>query len=259
MAEKSGDVLNVCTEIGRILLENGAEISRTEDTLERIAHYYGVTESDFFVLTNGILSSATDSTGTNSARVKFIPSNSANLAKVTAINQLSREICSGRYTLDDVRREIKRIDALHSEPGLHIVAATALGSGAFSLLYGGRSADAAGALTAGLILGLFVEYIAKRRLSKITTNILGSALVSVICLFFHHLGFSSNMNAMIAGSIIPLIPGVPFVNGIRDIAKGDYLSGVVRLLDSIFVFICIAVGVGTVLALYSRLQGGLAL
>lgn len=259
MAEKSGDVLNVCTDIGRILLENGAEISRTEDTLERIAEYYGVAESDFFVLTNGILSSATDSTGTNSARVKFIPSNSANLAKVTAVNQLSREICSGRYTLEDVKKEIKRIDALHSEPSLHIVAATALGSGAFSILYGAGLPDAVSALTAGFILGLFIEYVAKRRLSKITRNILGSAIVSVICLFFHHLGFSSNMNAMIAGSIIPLIPGVPFVNGIRDIARGDYLSGVVRLLDSIFVFICIAVGVGTVLALYSRLQGGLAL
>ena len=64
------------------------------------------------------------------------------------------------------------------------------------------------------------------------------------------------MNAMIAGSIMP---GIPFVNGIRDIGNGDYLSGMVRLLDAIFVFICIAVGVGVILALYSRIQGGLFL
>ena len=259
MAEKSQDILSVCTEIGRILISNGAEISRTEDTLSRIAGHYGVPDSDFFVLTNGILSSATDRDGTNAARVKFIPSNSANLAKVAAINQLSREICRGKYTLDEVREKLKDIDTLHSEPSLLLVGATALGSGAFTFLYGGRLGDALSALTAGLILGLFIQFWAKKHLSKITTNILGSALVSAVCLVFHHFGFSVNMNAMIAGSIIPLIPGVPFVNGIRDIANGDYLSGVVRILDSVFVFICIAVGVGTVLSLYSNIRGGLSL
>ncbi len=259
MAETSADILALCTEMGRILISNGAEISRTEDTLSRIATYYGVPESDFFVLTNGILSSATDRDGRSAARVKFIPSNSANLAKVAAINQLSREICAGKYTVEEVREKLHQIDALHSEPSPLLVGATALGSGAFAFLYGGRLTDAVSALTAGFILGLFVQYWAKKHLSKITTNLLGSALVSAICLIFNHWGFSGNMNAMIAGSIIPLIPGVPFVNGIRDIAGGDYLSGVVRLLDAIFVFVCIAVGVGAVLTVYSRIQGGLTL
>ena len=245
--------------MGRILLENGAEIFRTEDTLSRVARYYGIEDENFFVLTNGILSSAVDRDGNTSARVRFIPSNSANLAKVSEINQLSREICSGKYTLDEVRRELVRIDALHSEPSPLIIGATALGSGAFSLLYGGAFADALVALLAGLILGLFSELVAKKHLTKITKNITGAALVTAICLVFHHQGIGANMNAMIAGAIIPLIPGVSFVNGIRDIAHSDYISGVVRLMDSLFVFICIAIGVGTVLALYSRFIGGLIL
>ena len=259
MGESAGDILKVCTEMGRILLENGAEIFRTEDTLSRVARYYGIEDGDFFVLTNGILSSAVDREGNTSARVRFIPSNSANLAKVNEINQLSREICIGRYTLDEVRTELVRIDALHSEPSPLIVGATALGSGAFSLLYGGTFTDALIALFAGLILGLFSELVAKKHLTKITKNITGAALVTSICLIFHHYGMGANMNAMIAGSIIPLIPGVSFVNGIRDIAHSDYISGVVRLMDSLFVFICIAIGVGTVLALYSRFIGGLIL
>ena len=47
-----------------------------------------------------------------------------------------------------------------------------------------------------------------------------------------------------AGAIIPMIPGVAFTNGIRDIVDGDYLSGCVRLLDAILVFCSIAIGVG---------------
>ena len=38
----SEDVLEVASEAGHILLENGAEISRVEDTMERISSHYGV-------------------------------------------------------------------------------------------------------------------------------------------------------------------------------------------------------------------------
>lgn len=61
---------------------------------------------------------------------------------------------------------------------------------------------------------------------------------------------------MIIGSIIPLVPGVPFTNAIRDIADGDYISGSVRMLDAMLVFFCIALGVGLMFTVYSRLMGG---
>ena len=64
---------------------------------------------------------------------------------------------------------------------------------------------------------------------------------------------------MIIGSIIPLVPGVPFTNGIRDIADGDYISGAVRLLDAILVFLCVAIGVGVMFIVYHRIFGGILL
>ena len=42
---------------------------------------------------------------------------------------------------------------------------------------------------------------------------------------------------MIGGSVIPLVPGIAFVNGIRDIGDEDFISGAVRLLDAMLVFI----------------------
>lgn len=60
---------------------------------------------------------------------------------------------------------------------------------------------------------------------------------------------------MIVGAIIPLIPGVPFTNGVRDIARGDYISGPVRLLDAMLTFLCIAVGVGVALSACRQLGG----
>ena len=48
------EALEVAAQAGHVLLENGAEIARVEETMERISSHYGATQSNFFVLSNGI-------------------------------------------------------------------------------------------------------------------------------------------------------------------------------------------------------------
>ena len=67
------------------------------------------------------------------------------------------------------------------------------------------------------------------------------------------------LDGMIIGSIMPLVPGLAFVNAIRDIADSDFLSGTVRMIDALLVFVYIAVGVGVTLSAYNTMGGGLML
>ena len=96
---------------------------------------------------------------------------------------------------------------------------------------------------------LFLLYLSAGHLSRIVSNILGAAIVTLLCTAAQKLGIGHHMNYMIIGSIMPLVPGVAFTNAIRDIANGDYLSGAVRMLDAMLVFVCIAVGAGMSMAL----------
>ena len=48
--ERHAEALAIASEAGHILLENGAEISRVEETMERIASHYCVDKKSFFVL-----------------------------------------------------------------------------------------------------------------------------------------------------------------------------------------------------------------
>ena len=50
------DVLDAAMTAGHILLENGAEIFRVEETIDRICHHFGVQSENAFVLSNGIFS-----------------------------------------------------------------------------------------------------------------------------------------------------------------------------------------------------------
>jgi uncharacterized membrane protein YjjB (DUF3815 family) len=62
---------------------------------------------------------------------------------------------------------------------------------------------------------------------------------------------------MIVGSLIPLIPGVPFINGIRDLANEDYIAGTTRLTDAFLAFLCIALGVALAFIVEGLFAGGI--
>ena len=49
------------------------------------------------------------------------------------------------------------------------------------------------------------------------------------------------------------------VNAIREIADNDFLSGTVRMIDALLVFVYIAVGVGITFSVYHNLLGGVML
>ena len=112
--------LDLAYEAGSILLENGAEISRVEETMRRIAGHYGVEDESFFVLSNGIMA-----TGKDYARSKFIPIKGASLDKVVAVNQLSREVEQGRYTLEQLDQRLKAIRAMKAKPAWEQILASA--------------------------------------------------------------------------------------------------------------------------------------
>ena len=103
--------LDLAYEAGSILLENGAEISRVEETMRRIATHYGVEEESFFVLSNGIMATAR-----GFARTKFIPIKGTSLDKVVAVNQLSREVSEGKCDLGQLESQLKAIRAMRPKP-----------------------------------------------------------------------------------------------------------------------------------------------
>ena len=255
------EVLETAMEAGHILLENGAEISRVEETMERICQHYGVESGDFFVLSNGIFTTGSTEAGKSGrqfARVQHIPVKGTQLHKVVAVNQLSREIEEGRYTVAQTREKLEEIRHIPGKSYHMQVLASGVGSACFCYLFGGSIMDSAAAFLAGFLLYIFVLSVSPY-MSKITGNICGGALVTLICILCNLAGLGANLDLMVIGSIIPLVPGVAFTNGIRDIADGDYISGAVRLLDAILVFLCIAIGVGVMFLIYHRGFGGVLL
>lgn len=248
----SKTALSLANRAGHILLENGAEISRVESTMQRIAGHYGADDGDFFVLSNGIIA-----TGDSYAKAEFIPLKGARLDKVAAVNQASRDVLSMNLDLDELDRRLESITKMPPKAVWEQILGSALGAGFFAMIFGGSLADSVVAFIAGLVLHIFVYFVSAPFLSRLLGNISGGLIAATVCIAAYHLGFGDHLGNMIIGAIIPLVPGVPFTNGIRDIAEEDYLAGTTRLLDAGMMFLGIAAGVALAFILDGAVFGGI--
>ena len=226
-----------------------------EETIERICRYYGVCSGNAFVLTNGIFVTVGSRNEPDFAKVEHIPVSGTHLDRVAAVNQLSREIEAGMYTVREVAERLECIracqESLNTCRCWHPVAA--------ALLLLSVRGQYMGQLCGAYDRYHFVHLRAlcqRPHLSKIVGNISGGALVTILCSAMYLAGMGQHLNYMVIGSIMPLIPGVPFTNAIREIADSDYISGSVRMMDALLIFFCIAIGVGVGFSLAGWVTGG---
>lgn len=276
--EQSRRALELVTRIGEVLLKNGGEIFRVQQTMQLVAKAYGIPGFQVYVLANGLFVSmqeegrtitrpveSGDAVGQEhlfgqehlasqahlASQVRYVPLSSVHLGRVAAVNNLSREIVAQKYTVEEASRKIEQIDKLPFTSNAVQTLMSGLGAGAFCILFGGSLLDSAAAFLSGLVLWIFVLFLTARGANKIMVNILASALVTAMgVLFFHLFSFGDSMDMIVIGSIVPLLPGVPLTNSIRDYLNGDYLSGTIRMIDAVLVACCIALGVGIVLRVF---------
>lgn len=244
------EVLEVASTAGHILLENGAEISRVEDIMARIASYYGVDSGNFFVLSNGIFT--TGSAGkvekaggqaSTYANVEFIPIRPIQLQKVVEVSQLSYDIASGKCTLEEARTRLEKIRNMPAKAVWEQMLGSSFGAAGFCAVFGGGWMDCAAAFVVGLLLYAFILLVSGRHFSRIVAGICNALVATLLCVACFRVGFGHSLSNIIIGAIMPLIPGIPFVNGVRDLANSDYLAGLTRLTDALLGFFCIAIGV----------------
>lgn len=253
------EVIHLAQEAGRILLQNGAEIFRVEETIDRICRHFEIETIDTFVLSNGIFITAEENGKVIYAKVKHIPLSGAHLGIVTEVNDLSRDITAGRIGIKEAYVRLKEIEKLPPTRNVYQILSAYMGSAAFSYLMQHNVWDCFFSFLIGSFLYVFVIGAKKYKISRIIINIVGGGIITVLAIIVVNLKlpFTVGLHSMIIGSILPLVPGVGFTNAIRDIADSDFLSGTVRMIDALLVFVYIAIGVGMVLSIYQQMLGGM--
>lgn len=245
------------TQMGRAMLLNGGEIFRTDEAMRYAAQALNLEEFHAYVIANGIFASMVVDGKFYSSRIFVVPLAPIKLCRVEALNSLSRRIANGTCNTEELERELKIIEKLEASDNGSKIIASGVGSASFCYLFGGSLSDSLAAFAAGVVLYLFLLYLAPRiSLPRIMNNIAASAIMALLCCILYTVGLGEQLDRMTIGAIFPLVPGIALTNSIRNFLENDYLSGLIRLVDALLTAGCIAVGVGLVMRLWPVHFGG---
>ena len=95
------EILALTVEIADVMLRNGSEIYRIEDTVVHILRAYGVESFDVYVLSNGIFASANEDKDDACSMIRHVPLGSVNLSKIAYLNQLVRDLCTHKCSIEE--------------------------------------------------------------------------------------------------------------------------------------------------------------
>lgn len=250
------EVLSLAVEIADVMLRNGGEIYRIEDTVIHILKAYDVESFDVYVLSNGIFASANEDKDDSCSMIRHVPLGEVNLAKVSYLNQLARDLCSHECSIEDAWERVKNAKNLPKYANKVQIFFCGLGSACYAFLFGGGILDFAFAFIIGMLEQIVLHYMAKQKVSRFLRNVFASVFVATCSILVLETGLPILQDKIVIGAIMPLVPGITFTTSIRDFHNGDYLSGTIHLIDALLTALCIAVGICLPLVVYSYFGGG---
>jgi len=109
---------------------------------------------------------------------------------------------------------------------------------------------ACGFLSGGLLLmgcdGLLSHLLSKYQVNIFFEKIISSFLMAMAACGMAALGWTDNVDTVMIGTLMLLVPGVLFTNALRDIIFGDTNSGVNRIVETLLIAVAVASGTAVV-------------
>lgn len=112
----------------------------------------------------------------------------------------------------------------------------------FCYFFGGGVSDCICAGLAGLFLGIVSHFLSRLDANNFFQQISAAFLMSGFAYLLAHWGLCRNPHTVVIGTIMLLVPGLLFTNGIRDIIFGDTNSGINRVVEALLIAAAVALG-----------------
>ena len=245
-------LLHAVMDIGEAMQNSGAEISRVEDSINRMCAAYGVRRVNSFTITGNIIVTLEVDDETVITQTRRTHQPTSDFTRLDKLNDLSRYICANLPEVEEIKARYEAIMAHKPLSRKLTYLGGVLTAGGFTAFFGGNTAD----VLAASVLALLVETLMLRpirqrinplfylTISAFFTGLGGSALV--------RLGLGDHLDTILIGCIMLTIPGLAITNAIRDLLSGDTFSGLSRLCESLLLAAGIACGFSLAIYLMGR-------
>lgn len=242
----SDDIQDIAVTSGEIVLENGGETYRAEDTVVHIATALGAKGASAFITPTVVIFSCMDEDGAHHTVMRRITKRGTNMLKLAQMNELSHRLVHRGKTSNpaQVRTLLRRIIDAKEYSSAFLVLMGALSSAFFTFMIDGNIFDGAASFIIGALTRVFLIFYANVLDGKnsFLVSLVSGALISVSSDLFGFLPLGITPSLVLGGAIMQVVPGLAFVNGIRDVISGDLVSGGARLLEALMIATALSIG-----------------
>lgn len=234
-------MLKTALDIGEHMLMTGADVTRVEDTVARICRKYDAQNIEVFCIASLLQASVRLSNGEYCTQMRRVTTNDNNLARLEALNAISRQICSGNISLEEAGKEVDRILTLECYKSYWYYLAGILGSSAFTIFFGGNLMDGLSAAIASLPV-MYLERHPYKHSTQLVNTIFESFVGGLIVNLMVLIGLGQNIDYICIGVVMLLIPGMKFGNAMQDFMRADVLAGSAKFVHALLLSLMIVLG-----------------
>ncbi len=245
-------VLNFASNVGKLMLQSGGETYRVEETIAIICRSFEVDDVDVFSTPTAVIVSVIIDGKIHSV-VKRVKTRGIDLNKVHNINSLSRRIYSERLSIDECEYELNKLNIDDSYSFKMQLFMGGVATSMFTLLFGGRVNEIIASFFIGIFIKLLSVKLNKSYLNDFFINSIGGAVIAIYSVILLKAGFIVEIDKLIAGAIMLLVPGLALTNSVRDVIEGQLISGLTKASEALLIGISIAIGTGAVLHFYLKM------
>lgn len=238
-------LLEICALTGKILLENGSGTTQTEQMMRRIALQAKVDNIRIFTSATGVFVGVE---GEPLFQMESVSHNEMDLEKINFIYGLVAQYEKGAQTLSSVKTQLQQIDQKVGNYKLWLkLAAVAINSATLMYIFEGDLSDFF--VTCFVAVMGYLVYAFLNRFLKIDfiSNGVAAFVIAVLAMFAAKHQLAMSQDAVIIGSLMPLVPGVKMANAFSDAINGQTISSLTSGTQAFLTASSIAVGVALAL------------
>ncbi|MEG1310525.1 MAG: threonine/serine exporter family protein, partial [Romboutsia sp.] len=167
----------------------------------------------------------------------------------------SRKIYTEKLSIEECEKELEVLSKDDSYDLKTQIIVAGIATSTFTLLFGGNINEIITSFLIGIIVKLILIYLSKSSLNEFFINSIAGAVIAIYAVSLLDIGIIKEIDKLIAGAIMLLVPGLALTNSIRDIIEGQLVSGLTKAAEALLIGISIAIGTGTIIHLYIKMGG----
>ncbi|QQK06881.1 threonine/serine ThrE exporter family protein [Miniphocaeibacter halophilus] len=237
-------LLDCSTNIGYLLLSNGAEVYRVEQSIEYICKAYKVEEVNAFALLGNLIVTI-EKDGKSVTKSKRINNISTDLDNVEQLIDLSRYISKNSPDYEEINKRILKItNSPKYSTAIYYIGSAVIAAPSFVIFFGGTFKEAFLTIPIAIIITFLKKFLNKAEISGLFVNIVSGLFLILGTNLIEYFFTGINTSNIILGALMLLVPGLALANAMRDMIMSDTISGLSRLIDALLTAVGIAIGLG---------------